>query len=343
MDVSEHGCERCGSLTCEARVTLASSFGVAVVGAANVGKSAICVQLKTRKFIWEYDSSGDYTYQIRLPLGDHCSQLTVVDTTHRSAMESIDFSNIHGVLLVFSIDDMHSFSQIEAIKTEIEETIVHKRPRPLRYLLVGNKRDVSHLRRVTESQGQELASRIGCEYTEVSARTEGQRVHAAFQVLLHKMRAAKKRRAQRYWTSVVDQVVSSKVPATSASTLPSIASSTSINPAPMNTLILPAPKFSSSSYDSLLSPTSPPTSPPSPEIPMQYTYQFPDGVSGRSSATTPDEGLSHRRSLKKSMIKRVSSLRLAAGRQANSSAAAGGGNAPARHRRGSKPSIESEF
>lgn len=227
-------------------------------------------------------------------------------------LEEFDFTNINGVLLVFSVADAKSLRIAQEMKTEIEDAVTRRRPQQLRFLLVGNKSDLGQDRQVTEAQGQEIATELGCEYMEVSARNESKLIRGAFQLLLQKMRAAKKRRARRYWTSVVDQVVNSG--SSNSRSTPSTSSMTQAYSAlghghHLNVPLVSNNTASSSSCDSLLSPISP-TSIPSP---LPSASPVPTGVSfefARQTSVTPDDGIAVKRSsLKRSVMKRVSSFR----------------------------------
>ena len=253
----------------------------------------------------------------------------------QNTSDEFDFTNIHGILLVFSVADALSLRYAQEAKVEIEEMATRRRPQQLRFLLVGNKNDLKNDRQVTEEQCKEAAAELGCEYVEVSARYDSRLIHGAFQILLQKMRAAKKKRARRYWTSVVDQVVSTKSGSTSG-----MPASTSTTPLPdlggtvPSQLTLPPTPFSSSSCDSLLSP-SPPTlvSPlggcdsPSPSATLGHVFDL-----GAHSIEGGGGIVPKRSSLKKSVMKRVSSFR-GTGHQAGVH----------RPRRNSKASLEAVF
>ena len=56
----------------------------------------------------------------------------------------------------------------------------------LGYLLIGNKSDLEHERKVTYEDGQALAKEIGCDFLETSAKTAFN-VDAAFDTLAKKV------------------------------------------------------------------------------------------------------------------------------------------------------------
>ena len=68
-------------------------------------------------------------------------------------------------IFVYSITDRRGFEEIINLKRQVEN-LKHS---PVYGLLVGNKSDLLHDRKVPESEAIELADEIGCKYYELSA------------------------------------------------------------------------------------------------------------------------------------------------------------------------------
>lgn len=82
-----------------------------------------------------------------------------------------------GFLLVYSVTDKQSYENIMNFYTQILR-VKDRDVYPM--LLVANKVDLVHLRKVTEEQGRELAHRLNIPYIETSAKDPPLNVDAAF-------------------------------------------------------------------------------------------------------------------------------------------------------------------
>lgn len=105
---------------------------------------------------------------------------TVLDTAGQeefSAMREQYMRKGDGFLLVYSVTDKQSYQNIVNFYTQILR-VKDRDVYPM--LLVANKVDLVHLRKVTEEQGRELAHRLGISYIETSAKDPPLNVDAAF-------------------------------------------------------------------------------------------------------------------------------------------------------------------
>lgn len=82
-----------------------------------------------------------------------------------------------GFLLVYSVTDKQSYENITNFHTQILR-VKDRDVYPM--LLVANKVDLVHLRKVSEEQGRELAQRLSIPYIETSAKDPPLNVDAAF-------------------------------------------------------------------------------------------------------------------------------------------------------------------
>lgn len=81
------------------------------------------------------------------------------------------------VVLVYSVTDRRSFDLIEQLHQQVVRTGGANMP-PV--ILLANKADLLHLRRVDSQQGPLLAGTLGCSFYEVSASEDYSQVHKAF-------------------------------------------------------------------------------------------------------------------------------------------------------------------
>jgi Ras-related protein M-Ras len=82
-----------------------------------------------------------------------------------------------GFLLVYSVTDKNSYENIINFHTQILR-VKDRDTYPM--LLVANKVDLVHLRKITEEQGRELAHKLGIPYIETSAKDPPVNIDATF-------------------------------------------------------------------------------------------------------------------------------------------------------------------
>lgn len=80
------------------------------------------------------------------------------------------------VVLVYSVTDRRSFDAME----QLYQLAVRAGGAGIPVILLANKADLLHLRRVDAQQGPLLAAALGCSFYEVSASEDYSQVHSAF-------------------------------------------------------------------------------------------------------------------------------------------------------------------
>lgn len=80
------------------------------------------------------------------------------------------------VVLVYSVTDRRSFDLIHQLHQLVSRAGGANTP----VILLANKVDLLHLRRVDSQQGPSLAGTLGCSFYEVSASEDYNQVHSAF-------------------------------------------------------------------------------------------------------------------------------------------------------------------
>jgi len=151
-----------------------------VVGDGGVGKSAITIQFFQRLFVTDYDPTIEDSYLQHVEVDGQCCILDVLDTAGQeefSAMREQYMRKGDGFLLVYSVTDKNSYENIINFHTQILR-VKDRDMYPM--LLVANKVDLVHLRKITEEQGRDLAQKLGIPYIETSAKDPPVNIDATF-------------------------------------------------------------------------------------------------------------------------------------------------------------------
>ncbi|XP_071970132.1 ras-related and estrogen-regulated growth inhibitor-like protein [Engystomops pustulosus] len=145
---------------------------ILVLGAENVGKSALTVRFLTRRFIGEYVATESiYTHNVVVDgretffsIWDSvCPQSPSLETC--VSEEQLRWAD--GFVLVYSICDRASFQVVRQQLQRIRR--VRKRQGSAPVIIVGNKRDLQHRREVSSEEGRLLAISAHCDFFEISA------------------------------------------------------------------------------------------------------------------------------------------------------------------------------
>lgn len=157
-----------------------TTYKLVVVGDGGVGKSALTIQFFQKLFVTDYDPTIEDSYIQHTEIDGHWCILDVLDTAGQeefSAMREQYMRKGDGFLLVYSVTDKQSFENIRNFYTQILR-VKDRDSYPM--LLVANKIDLVHLRKVTEDVGRELAAQLKIPYIETSAKDPPLNVDAAF-------------------------------------------------------------------------------------------------------------------------------------------------------------------
>ncbi|UYV63458.1 MRAS [Cordylochernes scorpioides] len=164
------------------------TYKLVVVGDGGVGKSALTIQFFQKLFVTDYDPTIEDSYIQHTEIDGEWCILDVLDTAGQeefSAMREQYMRKGDGFLLVYSVTDLQSFENVGHFQTQILR-VKDRDQYPM--LLVANKVDLVHLRRVSEEQGRELAANLKMSYIETSAKDPPLNVDAAFHDLVRIIR-----------------------------------------------------------------------------------------------------------------------------------------------------------
>ncbi|KAK8391279.1 hypothetical protein O3P69_017131 [Scylla paramamosain] len=185
-----------------------SVTNIVVVGDKGVGKSAISVRFLTRRYIGEYSSDSEMIYQHDTTV-DHapaCLQLLDVTTmqTPYQILNHLSWAHAFVVVLHHSYNKLlpghaaFGYQDCLPSRASCSSTVPLRRHTTL---LLGNKRDLEHIRRVWTDEGEALSLEFSCQFYEVSAAESVLGVHLAFHSLLKETRALQLIRSLPYRNS----------------------------------------------------------------------------------------------------------------------------------------------
>ena len=99
----------------------------------------------------------------------------------------IIFRDSQGFILVYSVSSRATFERLEEFRQVLMKA---KRDQPV-FMLVGNKCDAQYEREISSDEGRKLASRFGCQFLEVSAKT-AYNVDQAFSTVVRLLRQTRR-------------------------------------------------------------------------------------------------------------------------------------------------------
>ncbi|KAI9323290.1 small GTPase superfamily [Dichotomocladium elegans] len=163
---------------------------VIMVGSGGVGKSALTLQYMYGDFVEEYDPTKADSYRKKVMLDGQECQIDILDTAGQEEYAAIRdnyYRSGEGFLCVFSVCEHESFEHTQEFRDQILRVLDDD---TVPFILVGNKVDLAHLRKVSSSEAQQLAQEWGCPYLETSAKTR-QNVDEVYTMLMRSIRDSK--------------------------------------------------------------------------------------------------------------------------------------------------------
>ncbi|XP_055697694.1 ras-related and estrogen-regulated growth inhibitor-like protein [Phlebotomus papatasi] len=162
---------------------------VVVLGSSKTGKTAVTVRYLTKRYIGEYSSTSDFLYRHSITFDNVTTEVEIMDTSKCSKAGCL-YEHLRwgdAFVVVYSICDKSSFLEAEEYLSQLA-----KLKMPSYYyttLLLGNKRDLDHTRKVSVDDGHELSLQYSCLFYEVSAAESFAGVSLAFQSVLREARS----------------------------------------------------------------------------------------------------------------------------------------------------------
>lgn len=164
------------------------TYKLVVVGDGGVGKSALTIQFFQKIFVPDYDPTIEDSYLKHTEIDGQWAILDVLDTAGQeefSAMREQYMRTGDGFLIVYSVTDKASFEHVD----RFHQLILRVKDREsFPMILVANKVDLMHLRKITKEQGREMATKHNIPYIETSAKDPPLNVDKAFHDLVRVIR-----------------------------------------------------------------------------------------------------------------------------------------------------------
>ncbi|OPJ79854.1 ras-related protein M-Ras [Patagioenas fasciata monilis] len=139
-------------------------------------------------FVPDYDPTIEDSYLKHTEIDGQWAILDVLDTAGQeefSAMREQYMRTGDGFLIVYSVTDKASFEHVD----RFHQLILRVKDREsFPMILVANKVDLMHLRKITREQGREMATKHNIPYIETSAKDPPLNVDKAFHDLVRVIR-----------------------------------------------------------------------------------------------------------------------------------------------------------
>ena len=159
---------------------------VILLGDVGVGKTNIISRYLSGEFNPSLNPTVGSSYgEKRIKKEGITYLLKVWDTVGQEKYNSITKLFVQGshiIILVYSIDNLHSFQKLDFWHNFIKNTLKDDT-----YILavIGNKRDLYENELVTEEEGKKYAEKMNANYALISAKTDRQNIINFFDILLN--------------------------------------------------------------------------------------------------------------------------------------------------------------
>ena len=140
-----------------------------VIGEAGVGKSSILVQFTDQRFRSTYRSTVGIDYGTRtLMIGNNSLKFQIWDTAGQDVFQSVIQSYYRNITIALVVYDVTRPATLDRSLQWFETIADYSQPNVI-VVLVGNKTDLLHHRKITTLQGATVATKYGTLFYEVSA------------------------------------------------------------------------------------------------------------------------------------------------------------------------------
>ena len=142
-----------------------------VVGDKSVGKTSFIKKAINDSFDLEIEpSKGSECYNMELKFGFNKINIYLVDisTSELSKNHGYIFRNVNGAFVLYDITKHNTFEKIKTYISDIQANLGLQAP----IVLIGNKKDLKHLREVHEIELKNLAFQFNCDHSETTCTDE---------------------------------------------------------------------------------------------------------------------------------------------------------------------------
>lgn len=149
-----------------------TEYGVVVLGAAGVGKTALTVGFVTGHFQEDWEVTVDDSYRKQFAVDGETCLLDILDTADQehSALKDQYLRRAEGFMIVYAITSHSSFESVAGFR---DRMLALKMLDAVPMVVVGNKCDLDGQRAVATDEGAALTASFGpsCRFIETSAQS----------------------------------------------------------------------------------------------------------------------------------------------------------------------------
>ena len=150
-----------------------------------VGKTSIIIRFIENIFIEIYEPTIQNFYKKNFCFYKNIYELEIVDLNGLTEYSIFTINKVwmglHGIFLIYSIDDINSFNLIKKINDKVNSTFGKGLPR----ILIGNKSD-SKERKVSFENGLKYSKEINCPFLETSCKNNNN-IKLSFEKLIKEL------------------------------------------------------------------------------------------------------------------------------------------------------------
>jgi small GTP-binding protein len=146
-------------------------YKVLLLGDSAVGKTCFLLRYSDDSFTENHISTIGLDYRLKIITleNDKNIKMQIWDTAGQDRFRAITknyYKGAHGIVLIYDVTNTTSFSNIKNWLSQIKENTTDK----VKIVLVGNKIDDEHLRKVPYEEGKKLSEEYNLEFFETSAK-----------------------------------------------------------------------------------------------------------------------------------------------------------------------------
>jgi small GTP-binding protein len=167
---------------------------VVLLGESSVGKTSLVNVVQDDAFSSDYTPTVGSSFIVRTVVVDDIEvKLNIWDTAGQEryrALTPMYYRDAHFVVLVYAVDNTHSFDRLESWRRDIENEC-----NPVPHLVIlGNKLDLADMRTVSAEAAEAAARAMDARFYEISAKDQPGDVIAIFDDMARQAREASQHR-----------------------------------------------------------------------------------------------------------------------------------------------------
>jgi small GTP-binding protein len=179
-------------------------FKILLLGDSAVGKTCFLLRYADDTFVENHISTIGLDYRLKMTTleNEKIAKIQIWDTAGQDRFKSITknyYKGAHGIILIYDVTSIVSFTNIKNWVMQIKENANEK----VKIVLVGNKIDEEHLRKVSTEDGEKLASEYNVKFFETSAK-QNIRVKETFNYLTNEIYLANNKDMDRKKNGNID-------------------------------------------------------------------------------------------------------------------------------------------